>query len=229
MNNNDYFLKNKQLLGRNYENIKNKKVAVIGLGGVGCFAVESLVRLGVENILICDFDKVDKTNINRQIIANKKSINKKKTYLFKKRIKKINPNINLTIKDMKIDEKTIENLFEEKIDFLIDAIDTIYSKTLLIKECSKRNIKMVSCLAMGNRVDPTQIKIGCFNDALISKDPIAKKIKSILKENITVLDNNLFVYSSEISKIKIKPPSSIVLTPSCAGIYCSYVFLKTFL
>ena len=117
----------------NYLKLKNSNILIIGLGGVGGYTLESLVRSGIENITIVDYDKIDISNINRQIIATSNNIGKLKTDEWKKRILSINNNVKVNIINEKIDINNISLLFNENYDFIIDACDTVIVKKLLIK------------------------------------------------------------------------------------------------
>ena len=128
----------------NIEKIKKLNILIIGLGGVGGYAIESLVRCGVERITLVDGDTIKPSNINRQIIATSKNNNRYKTREWKKRIKKINRQAAVNIINTYITEENIELLFGEQYDYIIDACDTTKIKVRLVKECHDRNIKLVS-------------------------------------------------------------------------------------
>lgn len=211
-----------KLIGiENFNKIKTKTVAVIGVGGVGGYAVEALVRAGVENLIIVDYDNIDITNLNRQIITLQNNIGMKKTNVTKERIKAINPLCNVTIINKRLDENNIIELFEYKIDYLIDACDTTKVKEQLILECIKRNIKQISCMGTGNKLNPELLKITDIRKT--SYDPIAKRIRKFVNDN-KIKDKVMVVWSSEQS-IKIEGViASISYVPSVAGLLCaSYV------
>ncbi len=211
-----------KLIGEeNYQKIKDKKVAVIGVGGVGGYAVEALIRSGIEKILIIDFDKIDITNLNRQIIALQDNIGLYKTDVIKERIKKINPNVNIDILCEKLDELNTNKIFDYKLDYVVDACDSIKVKEQLILECTKRKIKLISCMGTGNKLNPELLSI---TDIRKTKyDPLAKKIRKFVKDN--KITEKIPVVSSieEPKKIQGKI-SSISFVPATAGMYCaSYV------
>jgi tRNA A37 threonylcarbamoyladenosine dehydratase len=211
-----------KLIGNdNLEKIKNKTVCVIGLGGVGGYATESLVRSGIENIIIVDYDTIDISNLNRQIITNQKNIGMKKTNEAELRVKSINPKCKVTKIDTFINEDNIDIIFKNNIDYLIDACDSVYTKQMLIKECLDRNIKIISSMGTGNKLDPTKLEITDIRKT--SYDPLAKKIRKYvinqkLKGHIPV------VYSKEQNaKFKGSIPS-MVFVPATAGlILANYV------
>ena len=141
----------------NIEKIKKQKVLVLGLGGVGGYTVESLVRSGIENITLVDGDTIKPSNINRQIVVTRTNFNKYKTKEWKKRIKKINPDIKVNIINTHITEDNMEVLFSDNYDYIVDCCDTSKVKINLVIECDKRGIKLVSSMGMANKMDATKI------------------------------------------------------------------------
>ena len=122
-----------RLIGKeNLNKLHTKTVAVVGVGGVGGYALETLIRNGIENIIIVDADTIDITNKNRQIIALDSNLNMKKVDAFEKRIKDINPKCNVTKYDVFLNEETKKILFNNKIDYLVDSCDTVTTKIMLI-------------------------------------------------------------------------------------------------
>lgn len=211
-----------QIGKNNIEKIKKSTVLIIGLGGVGGYAVESIARSGVGNIVIVDSDIIESSNINRQLIALNSNIGNKKVDEFEKRILDINPNAKIKKIDKFITEKNINLLFETKIDYLIDACDTILTKKILIKECIKQNIPMISCMGMGKKLDVSKIKV--MDIRKTSYDPIAKKIRKMIKEEN--IKQKVMVVSSTEQPISndIKTISSNSFVPAVAGITCaSYI------
>ena len=211
-----------KLIGiENYNKIKSKTIAVIGLGGVGGYAVEALVRAGIENIIIVDYDIVDITNLNRQIISLQENIGNKKTKVTKERIEKINPNCNITIINKKLDENNTIELFNHNLDYIIDACDTTKVKEQLILECAKRKIKQISCMGTGNKLNPEALKITEIRKT--SYDPLAKRIRKFVTEN-KIKEKVMVVCSEEQPKKTEGVISSISYVPSVAGLLCaSYV------
>jgi len=205
----------------NYNKIKSKTVAVIGVGGVGGYAVEALVRAGIEDLIIVDYDIVDITNLNRQIISLQDNIGKYKTDVIKTRILNINPNCNITIINKKLNKDNLEEVFNYKIDYLIDACDTVIIKEQLILECINRNIKQISCMGTGNKLNPELLSICDIRKT--SYDPLAKRIRKFVTDN-TINEKVMVVSSTEESKKVEGCVSSISFVPSVAGLLCaSYV------
>jgi tRNA threonylcarbamoyladenosine dehydratase len=155
-------------------------VAVLGIGGVGSFAVEALARTGVGRLIIIDKDVVDITNINRQLHATLETIGQSKTNLMEARIKSINPDCEVISINKFFDFDTYEEILNQKIDFFIDASDTITYKILLIKECLKRKIPFISVMGTANKLDPSQFEVADIKNT--SYDPIARIIRLKLKK-----------------------------------------------
>lgn len=221
------FSRIESLIGKEkLNNIKNSIVLVIGLGGVGASAVETLVRNGVENIIIVDYDKVDITNINRQVIAFHSTIDKYKTSVLYDRIKDINPNCNVTIINKNINESNIKEIFNRKIDYIIDACDTIETKKLLIKNSLENNIEIISSMGTAKKLDPTKLKITTLDKT--SYDKIAKILRKWANEE--KIKNKIPVVSSWEQIIETndkKVLASMSFVPNVAGILCAkYVIDK---
>ena len=164
--------------------LKKSNILVIGLGGVGSFATEFLVRSGVGKITIIDGDCIDVTNINRQLPALNSTIGESKTKIISQRILDINPNIHLTsINEFLVPERMEEILTAEKFDYVLDCIDSISPKLALIRACKKYTIKLISAMGAGGKSDPSRVLVrdisktnNCF---------LAKQIrKQLRKENI---------------------------------------------
>ncbi len=168
------------LIGKeNIEKLKNIHICVIGVGGVGGYVVEALVRCGIGKITIVDNDIINTSNLNRQIIALHSTVGRKKVDVLKERILDINPNCKVNTFDLFLDETTINELFNNKFDYVIDAIDSINSKLLLINYCYTNNISIISSMGTGNKLNPLDLKV-CD----ISKThtcPLAKKVRIELK------------------------------------------------
>jgi tRNA A37 threonylcarbamoyladenosine dehydratase len=142
------------------EYLRSKNVLVIGLGGVGAICAEMIVRAGVGKMTIVDNDRVDASNINRQIQALHSTVDMAKAQVLSKRLLDINPDLNLTVKEIYIKDEITEDLLDaEKWDYVVDCIDTLSSKVFLIKKCIDRNLKIVSSMGAGGKVDPSQIKV----------------------------------------------------------------------
>lgn len=205
----------------NIEKIKSTNILILGLGGVGGYTLESLIRCGIENITIVDGDTIKESNINRQIIVTSKNIGKYKTREWKKRIKNINKNAVVNIINTYITEENIECLFGQNYDYIIDACDTTKVKIKLIKECAKRNIKLVSSMGTANKMDPTKLKITTLDKT--ETDPLAKKIRHELSKEKEIMKNVVVVTSDE-KPINNSILGSTAFVPATAGLYItSYI------
>ena len=182
------------LLGEKIEKLKELKVLIVGVGGVGGYAVEALARSGILNITIVDYDKVDITNINRQIIALHSTIGKLKVEVLKERIKDINPNCQVETFACFYDLNTNDLIFNKNYDYVLDCCDSLKSKELLIRECVKRKIKIISSMGAGFKFDPSLIKITKLKKT--NYDKIARKLRYNLKDSKSCLEIPV-VYSEE--------------------------------
>lgn len=207
------------------ENLKNSHVLLVGLGGVGGIVLESLVRSGVGNISICDYDVFDETNLNRQILSSRDNIGMKKTLVGKSRMLNINPDVNIDVLDFKICHDTINSL--ETYDYIIDACDDTDAKILLYKFAFLKKIKIISSMGMGNRFDITKISITKLNRTI--NDPLAKKIRFLCKKN-NIDINFLVLCSSELPfKKDDNTVGSIFFVVNAAGIILSNFVIKELL
>lgn len=214
-----------KLIGKdNYQKIQNTTIAVIGLGGVGGYAVEALIRSGITNIIIVDYDNIDITNINRQLIVTTSNINKPKTKEWIKRIQSINPNTNIIELNLKLDLSNIDKLFTLKFEYLIDAIDDITIKQEIIKRCLLSNIPIISSMGTGNKLDPTKLEISDIKKT--SYDPIARKIRKYLKDN-NIKNNLPVVYSKEQNTKFEGSIPSMIFVPATAGILCANYIISS--
>lgn len=216
----------KILTENEFNKIRNLNILLIGIGGVGGYTLEALVRMGVKNITIVDYDIIDLSNLNRQIITTKENIGNSKVLEAKKRALSINSEINITTINEKINKDNYWSLFKTHYDFVIDACDTITTKLLLIEYCLKNKVKIISCMGTGNRLDPTKLEI--TNIWKTNSDPLAKLIRKELR-NRKINKNIPVVASTEVPrKINDRTPGSSSLVPSVAGIYlASYVINET--
>ena len=162
------------------EKLKSANILIVGLGGVGSFAAEFLVRSGIGNLTIVDGDTVDITNINRQLPALNSTIGKNKTDVVAERILDINPEINLKkINEFLEPERMEELLTQEKFDYVLDCIDSLSPKLALIITCKRKKIKLVSAMGAGGKTDPSKVMvrdISKTNNCFLAKQ-IRKKLK----------------------------------------------------
>lgn len=205
------------LIGKeNLEKLSKSKIIVYGIGGVGSFVVEGLVRAGIENIILVDNDVISPSNINRQIHATTSNIGKLKVECMKERILLINPNVKVETyvpTDMSIEEET---LIDDSVSYVVDAVDTITTKLKLIEKSKKENVPIISCMGTGNKLDPTQFEISDIYKTSVC--PLAKIMrKELRKRKITSLK---VLYSKEEPikhNTEKRTPASISFVPSVAG------------
>lgn len=216
--------------------ISEKCVMVVGLGGVGAIAAESLARFGVGKLILIDHDVVVKSNLNRQMHATMETVGMKKVDAMIQRIHSIKPDCELVGLDLFVSKESLDLMFEHDVDYVVDAIDTVGSKCDLIEYCQKNDIKIVSSLGMGNRMDPTQVKIVRLKDTF--EDPLAKVVryqirKRGLSDKIDVafsvekpIRQTVELNDSEVRKVRM-PPASSPFVPNAAGLACaSFVIRK---
>lgn len=208
----------------NIEKIRNLKVLVLGLGGVGGYVIESLVRCGVENITLVDGDTIKPSNINRQLIVTSKNMNKYKTREWKKRIKLINKNAIVNIINTFITIDNIELLFGEQYDYIIDACDTSRVKVKLIRECASRNIKFVSSMGTAKKMDATKLIITTLDKT--NTDPLAKKIRHELGKDKDLMKDVVVVTSTEKAIDTNNVLGSSAFVPGVAGLLITNYIIK---
>lgn len=213
-----------RLIGEeNLVKIQSSVIAVVGLGGVGGYAVESLVRSGVDNLILVDYDAIDITNLNRQIITDLDNISCNKVDEWEKRIRKINPNCEVKTIKLKLNLDNMEELFQYSFDYLIDACDTILVKEELIKRCLEKKIEFISSMGTGNKINPMELKITDIRET--SYDPIAKKIRKYLKDN-HIYGKVPVVWSKEQNKKFSGSVPSMIFVPAASGLLCANYIVK---
>ena len=198
------------------DDLGQKCVLVIGCGGVGGYVCEALARSNIGRLIIVDFDVVDVTNINRQIIALESTNRQKKVDVLEKRLKDINPNLDVVKIDSFIGVDNIEVLFKDKLDYLVDACDSIKTKLALIDECLKRKIPFVSSMGTGNKLDPTKLDVVDIRKTV--NDPLARIIRKYVKDK-KIKDKVMVLSSTEVPvKTGERTPGSTAFVPGTAGL-----------
>ena len=213
-----------KLIGeKNFSSISNTTVAVVGIGGVGGYAVEGLIRSGISSVILVDYDTIEESNLNRQIIADSKHIGFFKVDEMERRILNINPFCKVIKIYDKLSLDNLDSLFNYSFDYLIDACDTIEVKQELIRRCLDSNIKIISCMGTGNKLDPSMLEVVDIRKT--SYDPIAKRVRKYLKDN-KINKKVPVVYSREQnSKFEGSVPS-MVFVPAVAGLLCSNYVIR---
>ena len=188
------FSRTELLIGKEgIDKLKNSKVAVFGIGGVGSFVVEGLVRAGVENFVLIDDDKVCLTNLNRQIIATRKTIGKYKVDVMKERILEINPNANVETHQEFYMPNSESNIINNELSYVVDCVDTVTAKIEIITQCKKLNIPVISAMGTGNKLDPSRFEITDIYNTNIC--PLAKVMRKELRKR--TIDSLKVIYSKE--------------------------------
>ena len=206
----------------NLEKLKKARVCVFGVGGVGGFAVEALVRAGIGNIDVVDNDIVVPSNLNRQIIATLNTLGQSKVDVIESRIKSINSDC-IVNKFNLFYEPNMDFDFN-KYDYVVDCIDSLKSKIDIIEKCKKNNIKIISSMGMGNKINPLDIEVSDIYKT--SVDPISKILRRELK--IRHINSLKVVYSKEVplKMIDTKTTGSVSFVPSVAGLVIASEVIK---
>ena len=227
------FSRTEMLIGEEGINkLNDAKVAIFGIGGVGSFVCEGLARSGVGNFILIDFDKVDESNINRQIIATTKTVGQYKVNLMKERILDINPDANVEVYTEFYMADSKSDIITEDLSYVVDCVDTIMAKIAIICNCDAMNIPVISSMGTGNKKDPTMFEVADIYETSVC--PLARIMKKDLKKrNIEKLK---VVYSKEHpintndhainqdKKYKVKGTMSFM--PSVAGLIISSEVIK---
>ena len=220
------FVRFEKLVGTDALNyLSTKTVLVLGVGGVGGYVVEGLVRSGVGRIIVIDKDVVDETNLNRQIIALESTIGEKKVDVIEKRIKDINSAVIVQKLDKFIDKDNLNEIFQYDFDYLVDACDTVSTKLAIIDRCLGEKRKFISSMGTGNKFDPSKLTITDIRKT--SYDPLAKIIRKYVISNH--IKEKIMVVSSIEPPIKSNKVSSIAFVPASSGILISSYIINDIL
>lgn len=227
------FQRTELLIGKeNLNKLQHSHVIVFGVGGVGGFAIEALVRSGIGEISIIDFDTVDLTNLNRQIIATQDSIGKLKTSVMRDRLLSINPNVIVHEFPEKFSMENSDLFFKnKKYDYIVDAIDLVTSKLALAEIAKNLSIPIISSMGTGNKIEPTMLEVADINKTSVC--PLAKVMRKELKNR--GIKKLKVVYSKELprkpfnesgSREKKVNVGSIAFVPSTAGLIIASEVVK---
>lgn len=207
----------------NYKKIKDLKITIIGLGGVGSYVFEALIRSGVENITIIDKDTINITNLNRQLMTNLNNIDEEKVEVLRKRALSINKNVKINAIKAFLSEENI-SLIESNNDYVIDCCDTISTKKTIIKECLEKNIKSITCLGMGKRLDPSKLTMCDLRKTY--NDPLAKILRKWANDN-NIKKNITCCFSKELPiATNTKDIASAIFVPASAGLLIASYIIK---
>lgn len=218
---NNQFTRTELALGKEgLEKIKNSKIVLFGLGGVGSYIAEALARIGVQNLIIVDGDVVDITNINRQLIANMETIGRNKAELVKERINLINPLANVVSISKFVKSESDIDFVDGTVDYVIDAIDDFDAKIMIIKKSKELGLNLISSMGTAKRLHGEMFKITDISKTSVC--PLAKKIRKelnrlkISKVKVLYSDENP-VETHEIDGYEGKSLGSVSFVPPVAG------------
>lgn len=225
------FARSELILGREgMERLDKSTVAVFGIGGVGSYTAEILVRTGLGKIILIDYDIIDITNINRQVHATRKTVGQFKVDAMKERLLDINPDLEIIIYKEKYNADTKAMLISPEYDYVVDAIDMVSSKIDLIIECKKLEIPVISSMGAGNKLDPTKFKVGDIKSTKMC--PLAKVMRTELRRR--EINDVKVVWSEEAPKkinleksnLRKAVPGSIGFVTSVVGIIIGSEVIK---
>ncbi|MBQ3383930.1 MAG: tRNA threonylcarbamoyladenosine dehydratase [Erysipelotrichaceae bacterium] len=212
----------------NLARLQNSHVAVFGLGGVGSFAVEALGRSGIGTLTIVDYDRVEPSNLNRQLEATHSTLKQDKTEAIAERLLSINPNIKIIKKKVFVDENTVSECIGEDVNYVIDAIDNMNGKLAIWQYCKDHNIPFIACLGAARRLDPTKLVVTTLNKT--QNDPMARKLRYMARNRGMDLKVKV-VYSTE-DPLKMNESGvlgSMIFVPATAGLICAEICIKEIL
>lgn len=211
------------------QSFKQKTVMVVGLGGVGSFALEALARAGIGHLILVDHDTVDITNINRQLLALSSTVGERKVAVAERRICDINPEATIETYPVFLDSTNLDHFLDRPLDFIVDAIDSIDAKTALIEAALKKQIPIISAMGFAKKLHPEMIRISTLKAT--SACPLAKTMRFRLKNNKEALSLPV-VYSTEPPMETIDPSvklGSVSTVPSVAGLMMASYVINQFL
>ena len=222
------FSRTELIIGKeNVEKLKNAKVAIFGIGGVGSYVVEGLARSGVGNFVLVDNDEVSVSNINRQIVATHQTVGIPKVEVAKQRILEINPEANIEIHKMFF-MPDVEGILDESFDYIVDSVDTVTAKIELVMRANKLNVPIISCMGTGNKLDPTRFEITDIYKTSVC--PLAKVMRKELKtrgiKNLKVLYSKEEPIKTNFVENGKHVPGSISFVPSVAGLIIAGEVIK---
>ncbi len=212
----------------NLARLQNSHVAVFGLGGVGSYAVEALGRSGVGTLTLVDYDRVETSNLNRQLEATHSTLKQDKTEAIAERLLSINPSIKIIKKKVFVDENTVNECIDEDVDYVIDAIDNMNGKLAIWQYCKDHDIPFIACLGAARRLDPTKLVVTTLNKT--QNDPMARKLRYMARNRGMDLKVKV-VYSTE-DPLKMNESGvlgSMIFVPATAGLICAEICIKEIL
>lgn len=205
----------------------DKSVLILGVGGVGGYVAEALARSGIGKLILVDFDVIDETNINRQIIALDSTVGRKKVDVLEERIKDINSSCSVVKVEKFINLDNYLELFEYDVDFFVDACDTMTVKKAIVKEIVKRKLLFISSMGTGNKLDPSKLEIVDIRKTV--NDPLAKVMRKFVKDE--KINSKVMVLSSVELPVKTgeRTPGSTAFVPAAGGLLISSYIVRQFI
>ena len=231
---NNQFQRTEILIGtENLNKLKKQTIAIFGIGGVGSYVTEALARAGIGKFILIDKDKIDITNINRQIPALHSTVGRYKVEVMKERLLDINPDLNIKAIKKLYNAETSDEILTEDYDYVVDAIDMVTSKIKLIETCKEKGFNIISSMGMGNKLDPTKIVVTDIYKTHTC--PLAKVLRRELKDRR--IKKLKVVYSTEqprelqerIMNGRKVTPGSISFVPSVGGLTIASVVVRELL
>ena len=207
------------------ETLRSKRAIVFGVGGVGSFTAEALVRAGIGCVDFVDADDVDVTNINRQLIATWDSVGKNKAELMVERARSIDPNGRHAAFPFFYDETTADRIDLSQYDYVADCIDSVSAKVLLIRRCHEAGVPVISCMGAGNKLDPSRFEVADISKTSVC--PLARVMRKKLKD--LGIHHSKVVYSKELPVVPLdgeRLPGSISFVPSAAGLVLAGAIIR---
>lgn len=224
----DYSLRNRLLLGEDgMDRLKSAHVMVFGCGGVGSFAIEALARAGIGHLSLVDFDRIEISNLNRQLMTTQAKLGQLKVEVMKERLLSINPELIVTTHALFFKEDT--DLDFTGVDYVIDAIDSVPSKIELMRTCERLGLPLIMALGTARKLDPTQLQVTRLSKTTI--DPLAKKIRILAKKeglkDILVVSSTEAALDPSFDKTAQKVVNgSMIFVPGSAGLLLASVVVR---
>lgn len=224
------------LLGDAVDGLRSKCVAVFGLGGVGGYVVEALARSGIGRLILVDHDRVSLTNINRQIYALHSTVGQPKAQVAARRVADIDPTIRVDAMEVFFSADTAEQFHFKEIDYVVDAIDTVTGKLLLLQKAQEAGCKVISCMGTGNKLDPARFQIADLRKTTVC--PLARIMRKECAKRGIVGIKALFSTEEPLEGGKPDPempdgrrsvPGSVAYVPAAAGLLIASEVIKDLL
>ncbi len=227
--NKERYIRAEMLLGTQaIEKLRNSRVLVCGVGGVGSYICEALARGGVGHLTPLDFDSASVSNNNRQLVALESTVGMKKTEVMAARIRDIDPSTQVEVLDLFLTPENTGEVLDRGFDYIADAIDSVSSKLFLIEEAHRRGISMISSMGTGNKLDPTRLRIADISKTSVC--PLAKKVRVELRKR--GINHHKVLFSEELPISPAVPegervvPGSVSFVPSAAGLIIAGEIIK---